>query len=403
MGHNSSVKGSNHQSTKLQNRSIVLKMICTGDKVTRIDISRQTGLSKMSVTNIVNELIEEGFVTDQAGELKNDSIGRNPISLEANTEIYRVLGLYLSRDRITATLSDLKCRILSEVSEDYAEVESENSFLEKIKKVIVNLISSPQAKNKKILGIGVSCIGPLDLEQGVILDPPNFHSIRSIAIVDFLQKEFGNPVYLNNDMNAAALAEKLYGKGKHLRDFVYVGVTNGIGSGIISNHSLFQGSMGFSGEFGHMSINFEGPRCPCGNTGCLELYASIPQILQQAKNALSLGMSSSLSTYENLQWINIVEEASRGDEFALNLLERSCLFISIGLVSLSNLYDPEAIFIGHEFSLAGSLVTQKIEDYMKDKVISRKLKSLPVKVSAFGEKAPLIGSSALVLNRLFLG
>ena len=132
MGGNSLERGSNHQSTKIQNRCMVLKIICTGTNVTRIDISRQTGLSKMSISNIVNELIAESYVTDEAGQLKNDSIGRNPISLEPNTEIYRVLGIYISRDHAIATLSNLKCDILSEIKCTFSFEESENSFIEKV-------------------------------------------------------------------------------------------------------------------------------------------------------------------------------------------------------------------------------------------------------------------------------
>ena len=401
MGVNSLERGSNHQSTKIQNRCMVLKMICTGTNVTRIDISRQTGLSKMSISNIVNELIAEGYVTDQAGQLKNDSIGRNPISLEPNTEIYRVLGIYISRDCAVATLSNLKCDILSEIKCTFSFEESENSFIEKIKALTAGIHNSDKAIGKKIIGIGISCIGPLDIEDGIILEPPNFHKIRSIHIKDFLKKEFGYEVYLNNDMNASALAEKLYGKGKNISNFVYVGVTNGIGSGIIANNSLFEGSMGFSGEIGHMTINFDGPKCVCGNTGCLELYASIPEIVAQARTSVSLGMDSSLVRCSAIQWKDIVQQARIGDEFALNLIDRLCMYISIGLVSLINLFDPQVIYLGHDIALAGSIVTNKIQAYIKDKTISSRYKDLYIETSTFGENAPLIGSAAIVLDKLF--
>jgi len=380
---------------------MVLKIICTGTNVTRIDISRQTGLSKMSISNIVNELIAESYVTDEAGQLKNDSIGRNPISLEPNTEIYRVLGIYISRDHAIATLSNLKCDILSEIKCTFSFEESENSFIEKVKTLVVSILNSDKATGKKIIGIGISCIGPLDIENGIILEPPNFHKIKSIHIKEFLEKEFEYKVYLNNDMNASALAEKLYGKGRNISNFVYVGVTNGIGSGIIANNALFKGSMGFSGELGHTTINFDGPKCACGNTGCLELYASIPEIVAQARTSVSLGMDSSLVKYSVIEWKDIVQQASIGDEFALNLIDRLCLYISIGLVSLINLFDPQVIYLGHDIALAGCMVTKKIEAYIKDKTISSRYKNLSIETSAFGENAPLMGSAAIVLDKLF--
>lgn len=403
MRYNSTMQGSNHQSTKIQNRAIVLKMICTGANVTRIDLSRQTGLSKMSISNIVNELIEEGYVTDQTGQLVNDSIGRNPISLEPNTNNHRALGIYISRDYAVATLSNLKCEILSEIKINFSFDESENSFIEKIRALVEGILNSDKISDKKILGIGISCIGPLDIENGVILEPSNFHKIRSIHIKELLEKEFGYAVYLNNDMNASALAEKLYGKGKAIGNFVYLGVTNGIGSGIIANNTLFEGDMGFSGEIGHTTIHFEGPKCACGNIGCLELYASIPEIVTQAGNSVSLGMDSTLGRLDNISWTDIAEHARAGDKLSLNLIDRLCLYISIGLVSLVNMFDPQVVYLGHDIALAGSLVTEKLENYIKDKTISSKYKNIPVEISAFGDKTPILGSAAIVLGRLFNG
>lgn len=399
----SPMQGSNHQSTKILNRAIVLKMVCTGTNVTRIDISRQTGLSKMSVTNIVNGLIDEGYVTDHAGQIKNDSKGRNPISLNPDTNIYRVLGIYISRDYAIATLSNLKCEILHEIKCNFSFDESQNTFIEKIRALTAGIINLDKAAGKKIIGIGISCIGPLDIENGIILEPPNFHKIRSIHIKELLQKEFGYEVYINNDMNASALAEKLYGKGRNIGNFIYIGVTNGIGSGIIANNILFEGAMGFSGEIGHTTINFDGPKCACGNTGCLELYASIPEIVAQARNSVSLGMDSSLGGLDNIEWRDIIKHARAGDKLSLNLIDRLCVYISIGLVSLVNMFDPQVVYLGHDIAHADDLVTERIENYIKDKTVSSRYKDIPVEISTFADKAPLLGSAAIVLGRMFNG
>jgi predicted NBD/HSP70 family sugar kinase len=401
MRDNSPIRGSNHQSTRIQNRAIVLKIICTGTNVSRIDMSRQTGLSKMSITNIVNELIDEAYVTDQAGQLKNDSIGRNPISLKPDLNVHRVLGIYISRDYVVATLSNLKCEILSEFKCILSYDESENTFIEKIKTLTAGILNSDKAVRKKIIGIGISCIGPLDIENGIILEPPNFHKIRSIHIKELLEKEFGYEVHINNDMNASALAEKLYGKGRNISNFVYIGVTNGIGSGIIANNALFEGAMGFSGEIGHTTINFDGPKCACGNTGCLELYASIPEIVAQARSSVSLGMDSTLGRPENIEWQDIIKHARTNDKLSLNLIDRLCLYISIGLVSLVNMFDPQVIYLGHDIALADDLVTGRLENYIKGKTISSSYKDIPIEISAFADKAPLLGSIAIVLDKLF--
>lgn len=396
--------GSNNQNTKLRNRALVLRLICTVSDASRINIARQTGLSKMSITNIVNELIRDGFVKECVENSSNESkpsTGRKPVLLVPDCETHAVIGLYISRDYVMAILSNLKCEVLFEVKCGVTFEESNTSFIQKILDLTGKVLKTKEAAGKKILGIGVSCIGPLDRKSGIILQPPNFYHLNSIPVRQKLEDEFGYPVYVDNDMNASALAEKLYGNGRNISDFVYIGVTNGIGSGIISNDNLFAGEMGFSGEIGHTTINYEGPKCACGNTGCLELYASIPEIEKQANDAIKSGLESSMKYLDKIQWSDIVRCAKEKDTLALNLIDRLCMYISIGLVSIINLFDPSMIFLGHDIAIAGSLLTDNLESYIKEKTISNKYKNVPVEISVFGEKAPVVGSAALVLNKLF--
>jgi Transcriptional regulator/sugar kinase len=210
MKRNKLISGSNHQSTKTTNRALVLKMICTGRNFSRIDISRQTGLSKMSITNIVSELINEGYIIEKGIHQEapsNGSSGRKPVFLDINTEKYMVMGIYISRDYIHATLTNLKCENIIEAKCYFSPEETENSFIEKITSLMSSLLESMAGADKKILGIGVSCIGPLDLKNGIILDPPNFHELKRIRIKEILEEKSGYEVFINNDMNASALAE----------------------------------------------------------------------------------------------------------------------------------------------------------------------------------------------------
>lgn len=398
--------GSNNKITRIRNRAIVLRLICTGSNVSRISIAKQTGLSKMSISNIVNELIRDGFVEEQAGKPsvgENPSLGRRPVILVPNCDTYAIVGLYISRDCAVSILSNLKCEILSEIKCDFCLEESNSTFKNKILSITRETLSSEKISGKKVLGIGVSCIGPLDNKDGTILQPPNFYHLSSIPIRQILENEYGYPVYVDNDMNAAALAEKLYGKGKNISNFVYIGVTNGIGSGIIMNDTLYAGEMGFSGEIGHTTINYEGPKCACGNTGCLELYASIPEIVRQAKISIQLGIDSALKEFDEIKWHDIVRCAMEKDMLALNLIDRLCMYISIGIVSIINLFDPKAIFLGHDIAIAGRLLTQKLELFIIERTISSKYKHIPVENSAFEDKSAVIGAAALVLNQLFQG
>ncbi len=400
------INGSNHQSSKIINRSLVLKMICTGTNLSRVDIARQTGLSKMSITNIVNGLISEGFVSEKSESqetISTGSSGRKPVYLMANTEIYLAVGLYISRDYAIVTLANLKCENILEMSCSFSKDETRKSFIDKIIRLITSVLASSVAADKKIIGIGVSCIGPLDLKNGIILEPANFHNVGDIPIKKLLQEGFGYEVYINNDMNASALAEKLYGKGKNTGNFVYIGVTNGIGAGIIANGTLFEGDMGFGGEIGHITINFNGPRCSCGNSGCLELYANIPEIVRQAEKSLLAGTPSALQRLEKIRWTDIAACALMGDALASEMVEMLCRYMSYGLISVINIFDPQVIYLGHEIALAGDLAAARLEADINKRFFSSSYKSIPVEISAFRHKAPVAGSAAIILDRLFKG
>ncbi len=400
------INGSNHQSSKIINRSLVLKMICTGKSLSRIDIARQTGLSKMSITNIVNGLISEGFVSEKSEVQEAPSSGasgRKPVVLTANTDKYLVPGLYISRDSATATLANLDCENILELDCSFSRDETRQSFMDKIIALVRSVLDSKAAAGRKVIGLGVACIGPLELKNGTILEPANFHNLGGIPIKQLLEEQFGYEVYVNNDMNASALAEKLYGKGKNTANFVYVGVTNGIGAGIIAKGSLFEGDMGYGGEMGHITINCEGPVCTCGNSGCLELYASIPEIVKKAVEAISHGIPSALSDIKQIRWADIAACALEGDSLAVEMVELLCKYLSYGLISLINIFDPQVIYLGHDIALAGELAASRLEAYVSKRFFSCNYKSVPIEISAFRHKAPVAGSTAIILDKLFSG
>lgn len=398
-------KGSNSKSTKELNRALILKLISTKSPISRIELSKITQLSKMSVTNIVSELMEKELVVETK-DLLNDSsqvnsAGRTPVMLKTNPAILKSIGVYISRDQCEAALIDINGRILHSTSTPFASMESSDSFINKITSQIDKVLTDSQQTIQDIRGIGVASIGPLDILRGTIHEPINFHGLEAIPLADRLVSNYGCPIFINNDMNASALAEKYYGVAKDSHNFVYVGVTNGIGAGIITNSRLFVGHRGYSGEFGHTSINMDGPLCPCGNKGCLEMYAKIPEIIKQFNEALSLGMTSSLK--DEVTWPAIVEHAKKGDELCLKLIHRLAEYVSVGLVNLANIFDPETIVLGHDIALASDLMLPFLNEDVNRRIFSTKHVTILIQMSQFVDQAPLIGSAALIFDGLFDG
>jgi len=393
--------GSNHSTIKSSNRSLVLRLLNSMEKVSRAQLSRITGLTKTTITNIINELLDAGIICETG--TADSSSGRKPILLKLVKDALYAVGLYISRDFVYCNIVNIKGEIIKEHKGAFDFIENEQSFLSMIYENISKVLSASGVSTSKILGIGVASIGPLDISRGIILDPPNFRGLKLIPVVEALKEKFGLEAFLDNDMNASAIAEKLFGKGKNIANFIYVGVTNGIGAGIILDDCIFRGCNGFAGEIGHSTVDIRGERCACGNLGCLELYASIPVIVNQVKSSVSLGAESTLGTEKDISWTQIVAAASQGDSLCLKAVDRLVYYLSAGLVNLVNSFDPEVIFLGHEIAMAGELVIKPLNEMINQNVLFRNSKRVEVELSAFKEHAPCIGAPSIVLNKFFNG
>lgn len=392
---------SNLATLKSSNRSLILRILNSMGSLSRAELSRITGLTKTAITNIIDELIQSGILYE-TGTLNSPS-GRKPILLNLSEDAFYALGTYISRDHVYANLSNLKGSILYSHQMDLEFAEDEQSFLEAIHDTLQQVLDKAKVDASRILGLGVSSIGPVDIRSGVILDPPNFRGPRVIPIVRDLEQHFGFKTILENDMNACAIAEKLFGHGRTIANFIFVGVTNGIGAGIILNNGIFRGSAGFAGEIGHTTVDLQGIRCPCGNTGCLELYASIPAIVQQVRSSLQLGMESSLTDCESIGWHDIVEQAFAGDPVCRKAMERLAYYLSVGLVNAVNTFDPEVVYLGYDVALAGELIIQPLNEMVNSHTLFRSSKQVEIRLSAFGDSAPCMGAPAIILDRFFNG
>ncbi len=393
-------KGRNLQDVKAENRTLVLKLICTGQCTSRMDISHKTGLSKMTITNIIQELIKEKLICE--GEmLATNTVGRKPMLLYPDETSKRSIGVYISRDGIVISLLSLSARIIREINFDISKSDNSVKLLEKILAGIHTIMKSES--KKRILGIGVACIGPLDAASGKILSPTDFYGIENVEIKKFLEDKTGWKVIVNNDMNAAALAEQLYGYGVGNDNFIYMGLTHGVGAGIIVNGKLYTGENGFGGELGHMCIKFDGPLCTCGNHGCLEVYASMTNFISKIRNDAIFEKHESITSITNLTFANIVEIAKAGDAFALKRVVDLIHNVAVALINTLHLLNSSKIFIGHESAQGGEWFAKQIQDYINRRLLFRDSPEVRVMISKFKELSPVAGSGVLVFDQVFQG
>ncbi|MGC4020042.1 MAG: ROK family protein [Muricomes sp.] len=205
-----------------------------------------------------------------------------------------------------------------------------------------------------ISGIGVAAPGPLDYRTGLIIDVPMM-GWKNFPLGDCLREEFGVPVYVENDGNLGALAEANVGVAKGENVVLYQTISTGCGGGIAMNGEIYHGRKGFAGEFGHVSIDFSGPKCGCGGSGCFELYASGSAMNSRMKRDIRSGIKSMAfeSIGYNPEKVNgkiLSDAAEKGDPYAISMLQQEGYYIGVGLANLINLFDPDVIV------LAGGMV-----------------------------------------------
>jgi transcriptional regulator of PTS gene len=377
--------GKNSISSKQYNRGLILQLIATGVCRTRIELSKMTRLAKMTVTNIIAEFIERDIVVECEEEL-TEVCGRNPILLKISEKAPKVIGLLIFRDRIEAVLCSLDMKILDTESICFDDL-TEGQLIEDSYSVVDRILQ----KENNVLGIGVAVIGPVDIKNGIIINPPRFYGIENVNILKALKEKYTLPMYLDHDNNSAALAEKLFGTGKGVQDFIFLGVSNGIGSGIISNGAVFHNHLGFEPEIGHMSIERNGILCSCGNRGCLEMYASSYVILERLRSATGKNIDyAGFCKMKNCQEVDRIFEEMIGD-------------ISVALISSINVMHSELIVLGHDCIDWDEKYVQLLEDIINEKKMVHDLSRVHVRKAFFGKNAQLIGAAANIVNQAFKG
>lgn len=390
--------GSNIQNIKLQNRLLVLKHIATHDGITRTDIARITDLSKMTVGNIVAELLCADLVEECENVQIPASSGRRPSMFRLSKNSPCICGMLIKRRLCQIILSDLGGNIFFQKDCPYTTLNSARHLLNILEGLFQECTN---VTSRRIVAIGIACVGPLDSARGCILKPPYFHGIENFPIVEKIQDMSGLPTYLVNDATAGAFSEKMFGQGASIRNFAYLHIMNGIGMGLILNHDLYNGDSGQSGEIGHTCINFNGPLCACGNRGCLDLYASTDAMRARIRELSSFYPSSPLASSPQPEWREIVSAGNRRDPLALVVLEEFCSYIAYSLTNTINLLNLSTVIVGYSSNDDGLIVEELISHKLNNLVMSAKYHPISVVHSTFLGNAPLIGSVAFVADKIF--
>lgn len=270
-----------------------------------------------------------------------------------------------------------------------------------IKQAIRDLMKETNTDAKEIEGIGFDFPGQVDYKTGVVKLAPNIPGWVNVPIAQMIEEEFNIPTRIDNDVRCAALGELKFGAGKGCENFVCITVGTGIGSGLVINGQLVRGAANAAGEIGHIKLQMNGgPICGCGDTGCLEAFASGPSIVAMAQEYLKGGKSTKFREMAGADGeitpYTVAKAAEAGDPVAKRIFEIVGTYIGMGLVSVINLLNPEKVIIGGGVAAAGDLLLDPIRKTIKERAMVVAGNSVEIVPAELGNSAGVIGASMLV-------
>jgi glucokinase len=267
-----------------------------------------------------------------------------------------------------------------------------------IKQAIHELLK--ETKSTAVSGIGFGFPGQVDYKSGVVKNAPNIPGWVDIPIAKMIEAEFNVPVRADNDVRCAALGELNFGAGVGCENLICITVGTGIGSGLIINGKLVRGASNAAGEIGHIKLQMhEGPMCGCGDTGCMEAFASGPSMVALAQNYIMGGKSTKYREMANSAEITpfiLCEAAKAGDPVALTIFNKMGEYIGIGLSSVVNLLNPEKIIIGGGVADAGEFLLTPLKETLKKRAMKISADAVQIVPAQLGNTAGVIGASLLI-------
>jgi glucokinase-like ROK family protein len=407
----SASKGADQRLMRELNRMLVLNCVREHEPIARVDIARHTGLSRTTVSAIIDELLSDGLVREGSTQSAAASGGRRAILVHFNAGAGVMLGVDIGRSHFTILLCDLAANILARRSGPFQVDRGPDACLPWLIAELRALLQEHHVPWNQVVGVGVGMPGPMDASLQRPIRPPRMPGWEGVDVRSILARELEVPIYLDNDANLGALGESRYGAGTGVPDLTYVKVGTGIGGGLVMTGRIYRGSVGSAGEIGHVTVDPDGPLCDCGNRGCLEALAGAHTIARDAAEGISLlaeggslasaAAAPALSTHAEPDVADVVTAALAGDAAALAALNQAGELVGVVLAGLVNLINPSLILVGGSVARAGDLLLDPIRRTITARSFSVASAHIIVRAGALGDNATALGGVAMVIDAAF--
>jgi glucokinase-like ROK family protein len=380
----------------------ILERVRRGRAHSRSELVERTGFSRGVVTQRVNDLLARGFLVESVARSTG---GRPPRQLEFRADAGHLLVADIGATSLDVALADATGRILARRGEGADVAAGPDVILGRVDALFEKLLAGHDAPGE-LWGLGIGVPGPVEFRTGQPISPPIMPGWEGYPVRERFAERHRVPAWVDNDVNIMALGEWREGLAQGRRDFIFVKVGTGIGSGIISNGSIHRGAQGSAGDIGHIQVvGGNGEICRCGKLDCLEALAGGAALARDGTALARAGESERLTRIlEDRGTITareVIRAARVGDAAALRLLDRSATLVGQTLAGLANFFNPSLIVIGGGVAHAGDAYLATIRQVIYARSTALATRELAVQMSHLGSRGGVIGAASMVLDELF--
>jgi glucokinase len=327
------------------------------------------------------------------------------VSAGAAPEVYA--GIDLGGTKILVLIADGEGHVLGSVREPTLATQGPESVIARMVECVGAAAADAGVPVASIRAAGVSAPGPIDIAAGVITDPPNLPGWHNVPLAQILRERLGAPALLENDANCQGVAEHHYGAGRGYHDMIFVTISTGIGGGIIIGDKLYRGASGAAGEVGHIGVSADGPSCGAGHVGCLEAFASGTAIAARARDLIAAGglpRTARLAEHNPPVSAKTVYLASQqGEEEAGAIIHTAGRYLGIGLASLINVFNPQAIVIGGGLVNMGDDILGPAVETARTRSFAQSFVDVRIIEGSLGDRAAALGALAVARDAVVEG
>ncbi|WP_024832630.1 ROK family transcriptional regulator [Ruminiclostridium josui] len=391
-------KAGNNKLLKEINETSLLELIRKNKQVSKAELAQITGLSPTACGTIVTNLLDKGYIRE-AG-IGTSKGGRRPILYELTPGSYFSIGVDIDIDYIRFILMDITGQVefRDKISCDFAHAPSESIQL--IDEKISEIINNHNIEHERLLGVGVSVPGMVDNFTHEIIFAPNLGWER--VDLEHMMDRIGDfPIYVDNEAMCSAICENWIGCCIDEGDFVCINMKSGIGSSIFAAGNLYRGCCGSAGEIGHITVDQNGPRCACGNYGCLEALVSARTMVEKAQKLVRQGLITDFDNIEAITVDDIFRLAGEGNESARIILVESAGYLGLAIANLINTVNPSKIVLGKELAKFSEDIMEHIKSIASAKALKYPASRVEIVASKIGEDSSALGAAIIPLKKLF--